>query len=481
MMPARLPNFLYKLKYNLFPKYFLYSLIAATGESLTYNSKSKKLNIDKIFGKAAIKLIKVEKDRSNPYLLWACVILSAFHRKHFNTQEAEYLMHLQKTVVREFKFYKIDGLKSFKSLYNSEEIEFIRRVWWCRYILSTTTSIFTAWFQDIDERDVFVNLPTNDFKWRYGGFVNRCDPELSSINSFVNTNPDANYPPDNFSALLELHILFSKVSKFTSSRWIKKYRPRSQLDSRFHFLKSKLESFKSLMDKNYPESTLTGKIEEFNLFTGLSLVRNIDNFSFCYLINQLFRVIVIFLYQSELVRSESDVLSAERIKDAKLKCLNASIDMSKTFLWKCNEIPRKYWSYTITAWKMWSVCILINSCFILKSDSDEPKNPLYSCFINRYIETTKDIQIEPFIELYSQILYEMKKGEYIKYRNDALTHCLMSAYSITPNDLSPWIIPKYSSFIKFNCCFQSNYTSIDSKQYLFATSSDDSTTNESSS
>ncbi|OLY78202.1 hypothetical protein AYI68_g7753 [Smittium mucronatum] len=404
--------------------------------------------MDKIFGIAAIKLIQAEKDRSDPHLLWACVLLSAFHRKYFDQQESEYLM------IRKFKFYKLDDFSHFKSSYNSEEIEFARRVWWCRYILSTTTSIFTAGFQEIDERDIFVNLPSNDFKWRYGGFVNSCDPELSSINNFANTSPDSSFPPDNFSTLLELHILFSKVYKFTSNRWIKKDRPGGQSDFKFYFLKTKIELFQSKIDKNYSDDILTGKHGDFNLFPGLSLIRATDSFSFCYLIKQLFRITIIFFYQSELARSERDLLNSERIKAAKVKCLNASIDMSRTFLWKCNEIPKKIWNCTMFSWKMWGVCILINSCFILENEGEEPSNPLYSYFLNRYIESSKGSQIEPFIELFSRTLYDTKKREFMKYRHDHLINCLMSTYSITPKDLSPWIIPKYSSFIKFKCCFQ---------------------------
>ncbi|OMJ27099.1 hypothetical protein AYI69_g3477 [Smittium culicis] len=43
----------------------------------------------------------------------------------------------------------------------------------------------------------------------------------------------------------------------------------------------------------------------------------------------------------------------------------------------------------------------------------------------------------------------------------------MSLYSISEYDLHPWIVPKYGSFCKFICCFASNYTSVDTAEYLY--------------
>ncbi|OLY79158.1 hypothetical protein AYI68_g2044 [Smittium mucronatum] len=92
MMPARLPIFLYKLKRYLFPKYFLYSFLAAGGEILTDDLNLKGVHPDKLYAKAAIHLIELEKNNSDPYLVWACVLLSGYHWKIFDRDEVEYLI-----------------------------------------------------------------------------------------------------------------------------------------------------------------------------------------------------------------------------------------------------------------------------------------------------------------------------------------------------------------------------------------------------
>ncbi|OMJ26032.1 hypothetical protein AYI70_g494 [Smittium culicis] len=90
-MPARLPLFLHNLKNNLFPKYFIYSLVAAGGEILEKGISYKQTYIDKAFAKAAINSFEAEKSKSDPHIIWATSLMIAFHWKLCNIREMEYL------------------------------------------------------------------------------------------------------------------------------------------------------------------------------------------------------------------------------------------------------------------------------------------------------------------------------------------------------------------------------------------------------
>ncbi|OMJ21050.1 hypothetical protein AYI70_g3708 [Smittium culicis] len=52
---------------------------------------------------------------------------------------------------------------------------------------------------------------------------------------------------------------------------------------------------------------------------------------------------------------------------------------------------------------------------------------------------------------------------------------MMKKFAISDVDLYPWIVPRYSSFYKFHCCFEGNSVSIDINEYLFHTNSDEPT------
>ncbi|OMJ27101.1 hypothetical protein AYI69_g3479 [Smittium culicis] len=92
MIPARLPAFLNKLKNGLFPKYFIYSLLATGSEAICENLNIKGINIDKLYAKEAIKLIKMEKNNNDPNLIWAITLLSGYHWKYVDLSQMNYLL-----------------------------------------------------------------------------------------------------------------------------------------------------------------------------------------------------------------------------------------------------------------------------------------------------------------------------------------------------------------------------------------------------
>ncbi|OMJ15464.1 hypothetical protein AYI69_g8185 [Smittium culicis] len=92
VLPIRLPQFLYNLKNDKFPKYFLYALLAASSEIISENLQLKSVHIDKVYADAAMKLLREEKNLHDPHVVWACVLMTAYHWKHPDIRSMEYLL-----------------------------------------------------------------------------------------------------------------------------------------------------------------------------------------------------------------------------------------------------------------------------------------------------------------------------------------------------------------------------------------------------
>ncbi|OLY83804.1 hypothetical protein AYI68_g2043 [Smittium mucronatum] len=178
----------------------------------------------------------------------------------------------------------------------------------------------------------------------------------------------------------------------------------------------------------------------------------------------------ILLYQSELVRIENSPIHPERIKAAKIECLKVSSEISNLFDWKIKNVPRPYWCQNLTPWLTSCLSILINSCFILQDGQTEPTNQTYELLVKNYFESSKNCILGSFLGIYIKNLYDLKRIAFLKYCNNISALSLMLPYCSAPNDYYPWIVPKYSSYAKFLCCFSSNHTSIDINEYLFIAS-----------
>ncbi|PWA03308.1 hypothetical protein BB558_000535 [Smittium angustum] len=74
--------------------------------------------------------------------------------------------------VRVTGIYQLDLKKRVNRIkYTGEQLEFMRRVWWAYYISVSSEIIFTSKYPSIDSRGIFVDLPINDYTWRYGNLI----------------------------------------------------------------------------------------------------------------------------------------------------------------------------------------------------------------------------------------------------------------------------------------------------------------------
>ncbi|OLY78989.1 hypothetical protein AYI68_g6953 [Smittium mucronatum] len=69
---------------------------------------------------------------------------------------------------------------SFSQDVSQKELEFKRRVWWVFYIVSRGEYIYYLGLPLIENLDISVNLPQDDFKWRYGGSKKIIDEEIAA-------------------------------------------------------------------------------------------------------------------------------------------------------------------------------------------------------------------------------------------------------------------------------------------------------------
>ncbi|PWA02767.1 hypothetical protein BB558_001066 [Smittium angustum] len=77
MMPIRILEIYYKMKNRQYPDFFYFSNLALGNrlciDTMTDNNK----NIESLYEKESLELLKQETDIRNPIYLWACVILFA--------------------------------------------------------------------------------------------------------------------------------------------------------------------------------------------------------------------------------------------------------------------------------------------------------------------------------------------------------------------------------------------------------------------
>ncbi|OMJ16449.1 hypothetical protein AYI70_g6597 [Smittium culicis] len=105
--------------------------------------------------------------------------------------------------------------------------------------------------------------------------------------------------------------------------------------------------------------------------------------------------------------------------------------------------------------------------FILISEIPHDFISDFDIYLNDLNSIKNDVSAIRYIHHLCTLLLEVKQ-KYVaeKYSHDQYIS-FMRPYSISANDLYPWLVPKYLTFFKFVCCFNSNYTPISLKKYLF--------------
>ncbi|OMJ16445.1 hypothetical protein AYI70_g5844 [Smittium culicis] len=361
----------------------------------------------------------------------------------------------------------MDLKRHYATRENEDFLEFKRRVWWSYYILAIDIYVMGSGFQIVTLEDIVVNLPKNDFRYKYGSRIKDIDPDIKYLNHLANAINPQSLPPDNYSFIIKMYVLFGNMSRFLNNRWLKNSQNQDTVNLKFIKYINALKKIKVSIDKRYGKFNFTNSTSCHKQLSSFKQHEKVYLLLTTFFIQQTYYSMMILLYQSELVRERKHVLNPERIKAAKIKCIKAALKSLYLYKWVRLNVHYTYDMSTVTIWVFVCPAILLNYKFIKNIN---PENP----FISDFDVMLKQIKLlKKDILTLEYIYYLIKRLGFLKTKHlsENPSECqyidLLKIYSIDENDLYPWLIPKYSTFLKFECCFESNYTTIDLKDYLF--------------
>ncbi|PWA01863.1 hypothetical protein BB558_001988 [Smittium angustum] len=420
MIPLRLPEFINNLTNKTYPHYFIFAVLSV-GINHTKNSRTEE---DKLlqtkYARKSLELINKEKDISDPLIVWAYIATMS---------------------IKQTRLYQLDINKKTEKViqkYTSSELEFRRRVWWSYYIAITGNYIFNGKFMTFEQRDIVVNLPKNDFKWRYGGSIEGCNnKELKLMNIVANNRRETDLPQDTHCFIIKSFALFKNIAVFATKRWRKDHFNEDNTNSRVVLYAQKLQKHKAEIEKKFKDNLPSIQDDYVNNKGTIRLILDTEHHIFNYMSRQLYYTMVIHLYQSELVRDHESKILPERIKAAKSKCAKAAMNQVTLIEWYDHNVPEKFQDYGTTVWTV-SGAIISEKYF------------------------------EVLTSLISYVYYIVEIKSKKKVQNEKLKHLHkhMEPFGMYNSDIEPWIIPKYGSFFHYNCCGEVNFSTLDIEKYL---------------
>ncbi|PVZ97698.1 hypothetical protein BB558_006334, partial [Smittium angustum] len=467
MMPARIPELYHKMKNKQYPEFFYFSILALGNRLCNKILTEEDKNLESLYSEKSMELLKKETDIKNPLYLWTCVILLAQYGRVSNSMAHRTLLGLSSLSVRISKIYQLDLPRIVVRIkYTEEELEFRRRVFWSFYSFDRLNMSFAGSFPTIQDRDIVVNLPKNDFLWRYGGECKEDHPELMLWNNIANTINVDDHPKEKHKELVKTFILQGKINLFSRRRWITKiYNPHKD-DTQLIILINSLNKY--CENIVIPNSVNFRKIRETHEKYENTLRMTIDTESHIlnYIFDQMHNSMKITLYQSELVKAKGRFIPQERIVSSKniiTECAEKQIDLLHNF----NEVlPPNHSELAGSTLTLVSGIVCLNLMSInpsgtkfdvplkLKLLTDEYKKMdthsnifvVYPIFLNRLSKLIGESHTEN--KKYNGIFENMKK------------------FSIHESDVNPWLVPKYSPYFSITCCFGNSFSTLKINEYL---------------
>ncbi|PWA03179.1 hypothetical protein BB558_000642 [Smittium angustum] len=449
MIPLRFPEFISKLINRRYPYYFIFAVLSVGIKTIKNTRTEEDKLLETKYARKSLELINKEKDISDPLIVWAYIATMS---------------------VKQTRLYQLDINKKTEKViqkYTASELEFRRRVWWSYYSVIAGNYIFNGNHMTFEQRDIVVNLPTSDFKWRYGGCFEECNnKELKSMNIVANNQREADLPRDFHRFLINSSALFKNIAVFVTKRWRKDHFNEDNTNLRVVLYANKLEKHKADIEKMFKDSLPSIQDEYINLRGTVKLIIDTERHIFNYVLRQLNYSMTIYLYQSELVRDGSAKIRPERIKAAKSKCANAAMNQVKLLEWYRHNVPANYQEFTSAIWTV-SGAIVLTNLFSIKDETEKAK---YMNHFNRLISIYKSSEkyFEVLSSLLSYVYYIVEVKSKKKVQNEKLKHLHkhMEPFGMYDSDVEPWIIPKYGSFFHYNCCGKVNFSTLDIEKYL---------------
>ncbi|PVZ99103.1 hypothetical protein BB558_004883 [Smittium angustum] len=428
MIPARLPELYYKIKNRLYPDYFYYAIVA--------------------LGSAASKRIRTPEEKK---------------------QELTYIQKsiLASLSVRISKIYQIDLSKITRKKHSEDQLELRRRVFWIFYGFDRGRMSFNGSLPTVQDRDIVVNLPENDFWWRYGGECKVQHPEIIFWNHIANSENSKRFSKEDTKNYVKIRTLSGKVSDFARRRWIKKVYNPDDDNCQLVLLIDKLNKFEEAVVKNPPIDLDLIKEAYPKYKDTIRFTVDIEHILYKNNFTQFHFFMKSVLYQTEMVRIEGIHMHPGRIVSAK----NILVETAKKQIDLVYELgkvlPIEYWEKTIVSTGLMSGITSLNYINI------SPPNDSMNASIK--IEYLKEIYHE--MENYSEIpiiflMYLDRLSKFINKthkENEKYNYLFgkMKEYSIDESDVHPWVVPKYGSLFFIICCFEGSFSTTKLTDYLY--------------
>ncbi|PVU95782.1 hypothetical protein BB559_002615 [Furculomyces boomerangus] len=325
---------------------------------------------------------------------------------------------------------------------------------------------FTGAFPTIQDRDIVVNLPKNDFLWRYGGECKEKHPELLFWNHIANIMNADQQPKEKYKDLVKTTLLHGKVNLFARRRWIKKvYDP----DDDNGQLVKLIENLNSYSDNIViPNPVDFEKIKEVHEKYENTLRVTIDTEIrvLNYIFNQMHNTMKIALYQTEIVRVKGRYMHPGRIVSAKniiSECTEKQIDILHNF----NEVLAPNHSENIAStWTLVSGVICLNLMGINPSGTKFDVPLKLKLLTDEYKKMSSKSNIfvayPMFLSRLSMVIGEAHR-ENKKY---SMLFDGMKNFSIDESDVNPWLVSKHSSHFFIKCCFGNSFSTLKINKYL---------------
>ncbi|PVZ96776.1 hypothetical protein BB558_007298 [Smittium angustum] len=466
MMPARLLEFTYKFVNLIYPNYFIYAVLSV-GIKYTRSTRTDHDKLQEIaYARKSLDIIKNKVDITDPLILWACMFICGYSWGIEDTKTLLEALEIAFMSVKKTKIYCMDVKPNpeKQNIHSSQELEFRRRVWWTYYIQITSEYIFNGTKMYFEDRDIVVNLPKNDFVWKYSAeAIYYTTQETQTTSLIVDQVISKGLPNDIYQFLISSYALFKGIARFTLKK-SKKNEVKSKSD--FAFFAKKLDEYKNKLNQNYLYSLdYIGHKYKFDSGS-LKLLVDTEPYLFSYIFRQLYNSMTIHLYQSQLVKQTDEVLDPEKVKSSKHTIINAAIDQIDLMEWYSNNVPVDYMEFMVIPWTLNSAITMINISFIRSREFRNKHTDNLDKVIKIYKILEKNSEIMSSMVSVVQSLIEIKSK--VNESNAKLAHLykFMEPFGINVLDIEPWIVPKYGFLFYLDCCYDGNYSTLFIDEYL---------------
>ncbi|OLY84310.1 hypothetical protein AYI68_g1530 [Smittium mucronatum] len=191
-----------------------------------------------------------------------------------------------------------------------------------------------------------------------------------------------------------------------------------------------------------------------------------EKYHYGYVSWQVYHSMKIALFQSELVRISGIIVHPERIKKAKIECIKAATIKSELYRLNYYQNKSLFLCLSAPSIKMHCLTIYFNAIFADFNYMNLNALSLFERHISFYKKYGCNLKNAKFINQFLSRMYLYKKKAHENNIRNPKLLSYMKRFSINTSDITPWIVPRYFDFFKFNCCFESNMPSIHAEDYL---------------